>query len=79
MCHNGIKVDEIINKIKEGNYYTIACSMYEEYFWYENGNYYKSVENGMNEPIPKKTTEDMVRRAVLQALTFPEMYDGFFE
>lgn len=79
MVYDNKKVEEIMDRIKKGEDYTIACSMYEEYFWYKDGNWYKSMENGMNEPIPRKTTEDAVKRGVIQALMFPEMYDGFFE
>lgn len=74
-----MKIDEIIAKIKEGRDYTIACSMYEETYWYEDGNFYKSMENGIHEPKREKTNEVLVRRNVRLSLAQPEMYDGFFE
>lgn len=72
-------IDTIINEIKKGRTYTVACSMYEEYFWYEEGEFFKAMENGVCEPRPKKTTEEMVRKGISMALHNPEMYDGFFD
>lgn len=72
-------IDTIINEIKKGRTYTVACSQYEEYFWYSDGQFYGAMENGVNDPKSKVIDEDVVRREISIAIYCPDEYDGFFD
>ena len=72
-------VDRIIERIENGGYYTIATSMYEQYYWFEDGKFYTAMENGVHEPRSKSISEDKLRSDITRALMSPEKYDAFFE
>ena len=67
--------EEIIKELKDGKYWSIATSMYEEYFWYKDGEFHSSMENGVHYPKEKKTSEESVRKSFARALADPEHYD----
>ena len=67
--------EEIIKSLKEGNYWSIACSRYEEYYWYRDGRFHSSMENGIHDPKDKVFSEDRVRGEFARALRDKENYD----
>ena len=74
-----MNIDEIIKEIKEGKSFTIACSNYEQYFWFKDDAFYTSIENGYCEGAPSKKDEAYVRRNISIALHHPEEWDAMFE
>lgn len=72
-------VDRYLEKIEDGANLTIACSQYEQYYWYSDGEYHTAMENGLYDPKEKVVSEDTVRSDITQALMSPERYDIFFE
>lgn len=69
------RVNEIVSEIKEGRIYTIASSMYEEYYWYKDGEFHSSFENGRDDPKDKSTLEERIRSDITKALLSPNEYD----
>ena len=69
--------EQIIESLKQGNYWTIACSMYEEYFWYRGGQFHSSIENGIHDPKDTPMSEDRVRGEFARALVNKDRYDVY--
>ena len=72
-------IDNFVNGIKEGRTVTLACSRYEQYFWYKDGRFYTNYEDGINERPPKEVTESYVRRDISIAIHHPECWDVYFD
>lgn len=67
--------EQIIEELKAGKYYSIACSNYEEYYWYRDGKFHSSMENGIHDPKDTMMSEDRVRGEFARALMNKERYD----
>jgi len=67
--------EQIIDELKKGKHYSIACSYYEEYYWYRNGQFHSSMENGIDDPKDSILSEDRVRGEFARALRDKEHYD----
>lgn len=68
------RIEEIINRIKEGEELLIACSMYEITIWYENGIFKSTFENGYQCILDEKTEKFVIKR-IVEAFNEPEDYD----
>lgn len=68
------RIEEIINRIKEGEELLIACSMYETTIWYEDGIFKSTFENGYQCILDEKTEKFVVKR-IVEAFNEPEDYD----
>ena len=67
-------IDEIINRIKEGEDLCIACSQYEETIYSKNGEYMSYIENGIYEST-KKVEEKYVIHQITRAIINSNYYD----
>ena len=68
-------VEEILKELEDGKYWSIATSMYEEYFWCKDGEFHSSMENGYHDPKEKIFTKERVMSEFTRALADPEHYD----
>lgn len=66
-----------MEKLRKGEYVTIACSMYEKYFWCRDGKFHSSMEDGLNEPVDRGISESRVRDSISYALSNPSDYDCY--
>lgn len=71
-------MDKIINKIKNGKVLTISCSSYEEMFYFRNGKFMSTFDNGLICEA-RERSESTVRSAISRAQHDPDGYDMFFE
>jgi hypothetical protein len=71
-------MDKIINKIKNGKVLTISCSSYEELFYFRNGKFMSTFDNGLICEA-RERSESTVRSAISRAQHDPDGYDMFFE
>lgn len=69
------KVKEIVSEIKEGRIYTIASSWREDYYWYADGEFHSSFENGRDDPKDKGISEERIISEITKALLSPDKYD----
>lgn len=69
-------VEKIIERIREGECLTIACSRYEEMINYKNGKFISTFEDGVNETF-KVRNESYVRSNIVRALNAPIYYDMY--
>ena len=71
-----MNIENIIERIKEGETLTIACSRYEELICYRDGNFISTFEDGINE-TSKIRNESYVRSNIIKALNAPVYYDMY--
>ena len=71
-------LEEIMEGIKNGASFTIACSMYEETFWLRKDGFGSTFDNGADLKV-KNLDEATVRSRIQRAITNPNKYDAFFE
>lgn len=69
------KIDKIIMTLKSGECYSLGCAAYEEYYWYKDGEFHSSMENGIHDPVDTVRSEEAVRRSFTTALLSPNQYD----
>ena len=67
-------IDEIINRIKEGENLTITCSRYEETIYSKGEEYRSYLEDGINERS-KKVDEKYIIHEITRAIVNPECFD----
>lgn len=67
-------IDEIINRIKEGETLSISCARYEESIYSKRGEYRSYVEDGIHE-TSKKVDEKYIIHEVIRAMLNSEYFD----
>ena len=74
---NKDKAMQIVKEIKEGRIYTIAGSMCEDYYWYKDGKFHTSFENGVEDSKDIYVSEERVISEILRAMADPSLFDIF--
>ena len=72
---NKEKAKKIIEEIKEGRIYTIAGSICEDYYWYKDGKFHTSFEDGIADSTDKIISEERVISDILRAMADPSLFD----
>ena len=67
-------IDEIINRIKEGETLSITCSRYEESIYSKGEEYRSYLEDGINE-YSKKVDEKYIIHEITRAILNSNYYD----
>ena len=69
-------IDDIFNRMKQGENLTVACSRYEETIYSKGEEYRSYLEDGINE-VSKKVDEKYIIHQITRALHNSNYYDMY--